>query len=596
MRQSIRLLLAIATLLALSNSLKAQLGTALNTNLTWSTSGTGGTFGWSSENTTTHDGVMAAQSGILFSSTSSATLQTTVTGPGTLSFWWTIPTYIGGGDLYFIVGNSTQAVSAVSPSPSMWQQMTVYIGSGSQTLKWLYKSTGTGLSAPNCYLDEVSYTQGATAPFITNQPPSQSQVPGMATLFQVGADGTPPLAFQWQFNGTNIAGATNTTFTITNTTAENLGSYHVVITNSVDSITSTDATLEFGELTAWGFSFANQTAIPPGATNLLAIGGGGNFSWALKSDRTPMVWGSNQYGQCDIPPEATNIIQLAAGWGHMLGLRADGQVVAWGRNDSGQVTIPAGLSNVVKVSAGTAHSLVLKSDGTVVAWGSNWGGQTNVPVDLTNAVSISTTTDHNLALRANAAVIAWGANYDGQTNTPSGLNNVTAISAGGRHSVILKADGTVLAWGTPSSFYNTTNVPSGLSNVIAISAGYLHTLALKSDRTVVAWGWSSAGQTNTPATLSNVVMIAAGSYHSLAAVANEPPIQQATATNATVSETGFALSIPSQSGFVYALEYKDSLSDSNWIAKPLVAGTGDTIILNDPSPAAAHRFYRVRRW
>ena len=37
---------------------------------------------------------------------------------------------------------------------------------------------------------------------------------------------------------------------------------------------------------------------------------------------------------------------------------------------------------------------------------------------------------------------------------------------------------------------------------------------------------------------------------------------------------GFSLAVPSQSGRVFALEYKDPLADSDWIALPLVAGIG----------------------
>ena len=36
-------------------------------------------------------------------------------------------------------------------------------------------------------------------------------------------------------------------------------------------------------------------------------------------------------------------------------------------------------------------------------------------------------------------------------------------------------------------------------------------------------------------------------------------------------------------GRVFALEYKASLSDSNWIALPLVAGTGKMLTLTDPT-------------
>src|SRR5438552_8947981 len=48
----------------------------------------------------------------------------------------------------------------------------------------------------------------ATAPSITTQPSSQVVIAGSSYTFSVSATGTPPLAFQWRFNGSNLAGQT----------------------------------------------------------------------------------------------------------------------------------------------------------------------------------------------------------------------------------------------------------------------------------------------------------------------------------------------------------------------------------------------------
>ena len=52
----------------------------------------------------------------------------------------------------------------------------------------------------------------------------------------------------------------------------------------------------------------------------------------------------------------------------------------------------------------------------------------------------------------------------------------------------------------------------------------------------------------------------------------------------------------SQHGRVIRLEYKDSLADSDWIALPLVAGTGGIVTLTDGTATNSQRFYRVRQW
>src|SRR5947208_3272695 len=81
------LLLLVAALGAIPDHLQgATLGEALNaTNLTWTTSGTGSSFGWSTTTTSPHDGVSCATSGTI-SGSSTSTVQATVTGPGTLTF------------------------------------------------------------------------------------------------------------------------------------------------------------------------------------------------------------------------------------------------------------------------------------------------------------------------------------------------------------------------------------------------------------------------------------------------------------------------------------------------------------------------------
>jgi GH25 family lysozyme M1 (1,4-beta-N-acetylmuramidase) len=80
-------------------------------------------------------------------------------------------------------------------------------------------------------------------PSITTQPVSQSATQGQSAVFSVVAAGSAPLAYQWQFNGTNLAGATATSCTVSNAQSSNAGSYSVVVTNIVGSVTSTNAVL-----------------------------------------------------------------------------------------------------------------------------------------------------------------------------------------------------------------------------------------------------------------------------------------------------------------------------------------------------------------
>ena len=63
--------------------------------------------------------------------------------------------------------------------------------------------------------------------------------------FTVNAYGTPPLAYQWQFNGVNLAGKTNATLSLANVQPANSGIYTIIITNSFGTIV-TNANLWVG--------------------------------------------------------------------------------------------------------------------------------------------------------------------------------------------------------------------------------------------------------------------------------------------------------------------------------------------------------------
>lgn len=81
-------------------------------------------------------------------------------------------------------------------------------------------------------------------PQITVQPLGQTNIVGLTTTFSISASGTPPLYYQWRFNGTNFPGATNNYLGLTNLLLSQSGSYDVVVTNYVGSVTSTPAQLD----------------------------------------------------------------------------------------------------------------------------------------------------------------------------------------------------------------------------------------------------------------------------------------------------------------------------------------------------------------
>lgn len=594
MRHIIRLFfIAVAASLFTAVRARAQtLQTALDaTNLTWGTSGMNGAAQWVAENSFTH-GDAAAAVGVAGEGGTSI-LQTTVTGPGVLTFWYFVPGNFGGELIFYSTSNLEANLSG---GMSSWQQAVFYLGSGTQILTWTY----TGVSYPTdpAYLDQVSWVTGTTAPVVMNQPLSQSQVPGMNATFSVGAGGTPPLSYQWYFDSNAIPGATSASYTVTNVQAADLGYYAVAITNLVGSNYSANASLEFGNVTGWGNNTFFQTSIPPGTTNVIGISAGAEQNLALKADGSLLAWGLNNAGQQPIPPNLSNVVAVAANSLNSMAITSGGSLIEWGDNTYGQITVTKALSNAVAAASSTSvNTIVLNSSGTVTEAGTIFFGATIVPPLLTNVVAVAVGPVNSMALESDGTITLWG------EFNHVGLSNAVAIAMGGGNQCLaLEPDGTVEEWSFGSG---VTNVPPGLSNVVAIAAGGEpaygepggeHFLALKSDGTVVAWGDNAFGETNVPAGLSNVVAIAAGQDYCVALVGNGPPVMSAPIQNPTLSSNNFSFSIPSQSGRVYQLEYKNNITDTNWTPLPLVAGNGTNLIMTDPTATNSQRFYRVQRW
>jgi hypothetical protein len=108
----------------------------------------------------------------------------------------------------------------------------------------------TGLGAAQLMrMYEAGLGVGGFSPQITAQPQPLYTFAGASPQMSVTVGGTTPLAYQWQLNGTNLvnnayfSGVTNSTLTISNVTAYDVGAYDVLITNLFGRVTSSNAAL-----------------------------------------------------------------------------------------------------------------------------------------------------------------------------------------------------------------------------------------------------------------------------------------------------------------------------------------------------------------
>jgi exopolysaccharide biosynthesis protein len=121
-------------------------------------------------------------------------------------------------------------------------------GGGSSALAKLQDGAALLLNKPSGGVQRVDgnhlglFAQPA-APVVVVPPRSTNSGLGQSAAFSVTAGGTTSLRYQWRFSGTNIAGATLSTYTRSNLQLSQFGQYSVFITNSTGSVTSQPALL-----------------------------------------------------------------------------------------------------------------------------------------------------------------------------------------------------------------------------------------------------------------------------------------------------------------------------------------------------------------
>jgi hypothetical protein len=127
-------------------------------------------------------------------------------------------------------------------------------------------------------------------PRITTQPAAQTLSPGQTIHLQAAATGLANLRYQWQFNGTNIARATNTSLSISNAQVSHSGSYRVIVTNSLGQARSLEARVTVLLPAAITVQPVGRTNAP-GSNIVLRVTATGNppptYQWRLNGVNIP---------------------------------------------------------------------------------------------------------------------------------------------------------------------------------------------------------------------------------------------------------------------------------------------------------------------
>jgi uncharacterized repeat protein (TIGR03803 family) len=489
-----------------------------------------------------------------------------------------------------IVGAGAQAVFAVTAGGGQPLSYQWFDGSNSilhATNSTLVLSSVNDSNAGTYYVVVSNFSSSVTSSPVTltivDAPTFVSQasltnstiLAGGSNIYSVTIGGTAPFSYQWSFNSNAIANANSASYTVSNATSLQAGSYQVVVSNMAGAITSMVAVLTViappmivtqpqnasispgGQATfsvnatpvaSLSYQWLENSAPISGATSSNLIASDAATYTVIVSDADGSVTSSPAILSILLPPwaatePASSVSGSTAQLNSMVTPNSSPASVwfQWGTNvNYSNQTTPISVnsgSNVVFVTTTISglylsqpyHFRVVVSNSVgqvagadqmfaisslVTAWGDDSSGQTNVPSGLSNVVALAGGGYFSLALQTSGTVAAWGDNSDGELVVPPSVTDTIAIAGGYGFALALSGRGTVTAWGDNS--HGQTNVPTGLGSTIAIAAGNYHALALSSTGNVTSWG----SQTSVPAGLSNVVAIAAGGEHNLALLNN----------------------------------------------------------------------------
>lgn len=117
---------------------------------------TGGASSWFGQTSVSADGVDAVQSGAV-SCGQTNWMETTVSGPGQISFKWFASCYYGDNGLEFTIDGKLQ--NGIAGNFSEWSEVTRNVVTGTHTLRWQFSRAKAMSSGSNCgWVDQIVWT------------------------------------------------------------------------------------------------------------------------------------------------------------------------------------------------------------------------------------------------------------------------------------------------------------------------------------------------------------------------------------------------------------------------------------------------------
>ncbi len=422
------------------------------------------------------------------------------------SAWYHFAGVRGSNYIAFYVNGQLQGQSTVSFAQD-YGNFPLYFGTTGQSF-WDHKLRGL--------LDEVSiynrplsaaevsaiYAAGASGKCkglnIVTSPQSQTVVAGSNVLFSVTASGSPPLGYQWQFNGADVSGATGTSLTVPNAQSSNAGPYSVIVSNGSGSVTSSIANLTV--LVPPAFAAQPQDASADSGASAAfnaAVTGTTPLTYRWRLNGSPISDDAHRTGT------TTTNLQIS-----LVAPTDQGTYTLQASNAAG-ITISSPAVLTVTGSPGIATQPAPQSVAT--------GGNANFSVVATGTTPLS------YQWRFNGGDLSNGGGIAGATSSALSLTGVTTNSAGNYQVVINNGLGSVTsivasltvnlspAIVIPPASQTATAGTNTTFTVVASGAAPL-SYQWRFNNANISNGGQFAGATTTALTITTVAPGNAGSY------------------------------------------------------------------------------------
>jgi hypothetical protein len=224
-----------------------------------------------------------------------ASFQARAYGDASLSFsyqWRFNGTNISAG------GNYSMSVSDFNSFGTHYADFTLTVTNAQLTNAGTYSvfvSNAAGSSTSSNALLAVTGSPGVP-PGIVNQPANVAALLGNNVSFAVTASGSAPLSYQWKYNGTNIANATNVSLPLLNVQLADAGNFSVTITNAYGVTNSAAGVLTVSPglpPTITVQPLPQMVQIGNNATFTVGVSGSAPLSYQWKYNGTNLTSGTN---------------------------------------------------------------------------------------------------------------------------------------------------------------------------------------------------------------------------------------------------------------------------------------------------------------